>query len=122
MEFENAKITAVSLTMEDHGVLTFYLTLEGAGWGVNFGGYCIGKGYLGAKNFSASSCGLEAMMRIMDTVGVSRWEDLNGKYIRVNSPTWGNRVTKIGNIVREQWFDVDEFFRGVQEDGKHEEA
>ena len=38
-EIKNVKITNVSLTMADHGCLTFYLTLEGDGWGINYGGY-----------------------------------------------------------------------------------
>ena len=46
-EIKNAKIEHVSITMADHGCLTFYITLNGGGWGCNFGGYCIGNGYLG---------------------------------------------------------------------------
>ena len=55
MEIKNAKITNVSITMSDHGCLTFWLTLEGGGWGCGYGGYCIGKGYLGAKEFTAEN-------------------------------------------------------------------
>ena len=77
MTIENAKITNTSITMEDHGVLTFYITVEGAGIGVNLGGYCIGTGYLGAKEFSAENGGgLVVMMNIMNVVGVHKWEDL----------------------------------------------
>lgn len=93
-EICNAKITNVSISMEDHGCLTFWLNLDGDGWGVNIGGYCIGHGYLGAENFDATEGGLEAMMRIMDTVGVSKWEDLKGQYVRAESHGWGGRVTK----------------------------
>ena len=109
MEIMNAHITNVSLTMED--VPTFYITLEGDGWGVNMGGYCIGKGYLGSDNISVESgAGLEAMLRIMDTVGVSSWEDLKGKYCRIESDGWGSTVKKIGNIINNKWFDLKEFF------------
>lgn len=38
MTIENVKITNASITMEDHGVLTFYITVEGAGIAVNLGG------------------------------------------------------------------------------------
>lgn len=109
-EILNAKITNVSLTMADHGCLTFRITLEGDGWGVGYGGYCIGKGYLGADGFEGSKSGLEAMMRIMDTVGVERWEDLTGKYVRVVSEGWGNSIEKIGNVTKNKWFDIKEFF------------
>lgn len=50
------------------------------------------------------------MMKIMDTVGVERWEDLPGKYIRVESGGWGSTITKIGNIIKDKWFDLKEFF------------
>ena len=123
MRIENAQITNVSLTMEDHGCLTFWLTLEGDGWGCGVGGYCIGKGYLGAKEFTAErGDGLEAMMRIMDVVGVSKWEDLKGKYLRVqfSGIGWGDRVNTIGNLVKDKWFNIADFFAiryGERKDG-----
>lgn len=123
MRIENAQITNVSLTMEDHGCLTFWLTLEGDGWGCGVGGYCIGKGYLGATDFTAErGDGLEAMMRIMDVVGVSKWEDLKGKYLRVQFPGigWGDKVSTIGNLLKDKWFNIADFFAiryGDRKDG-----
>ena len=111
-EIENAKITHVSITMADHGCLTFYLTLEGDGWGVNYGGVSIGTGYVGAKDFKGDGKGLEAMMRIMDIVGVTNWEDLEGKYCRIVNPDWGGVVKVIGNILKDKWFDIDKFYNG----------
>ena len=110
MEIENAKIASADLDMSDHGVLTYYLTLEGRSWGCNFGGIVIGNGYLGAKEFTGSDKGIEAIMRIMDTVGVERWNDLKGKYVRVYTGGWGNTINKIGNIIEDKWFDQKEFF------------
>ena len=116
-EIKNVKITNVSLTMADHGCLTFYLTLEGDGWGVNYGGYCIGLGFLGSDSFTAKNGGgLVAIMRIMDTVGVERWEDLKGKYIRIVDEGWGSSVKKIGNIIEDKWFDIDEFFKNYNKE------
>lgn len=96
--------------MEDHGVLCYWLTLEGSGWGVGVGGYVIGKGYLGAKEFSGSEKGTEAIMRIMDTVGVEKWSDLKGKYVRACIEGWGDRVHRFGHIMDDKWFDQKEFF------------
>ena len=111
-ETENAKITRASITMSDHGCLTFYLALEGCGWVTNYGGYCIGKGYLDADEFSAENGGgLVAMMRIMDTIGVEKWEDLVGKYCRVQTEGWGGSITTIGNIMSDKWFNIDSFFK-----------
>ena len=111
MTIENVKITNTSITMEDHGVLTFYITVEGAGIAVNLGGYCIGTGYLGAKEFSAENGGgLVAMMNIMNVVGVHKWEDLKGKYCRIKTDGWGSTVSIIGNIIENKWFDMKKFF------------
>lgn len=116
MEIKNAKITNVSITMEDHGCLSFYIGLEGDGWGCNYGGYAIAHGYLGAKEFKAENGhGLEAMMEIMDTVGVHKWEDLKGKYVRVQTEGWGGKIDTIGNVVKEKWFNIAAFFASKKE-------
>ena len=119
MKVENAKIINVSLTMEDHGCLTFWITVEGAGWGCSIGGYSIGLGYLGAGKFDGYGPGLEAMMRIMDVVGVDKWEDLKGEYVRVKTEGWGSTVTCIGNILKDKWFDLKEFFVTAQTRDNH---
>ena len=36
-------------------------------------------------------------MRIMDTVGVEKWEQLSGKYVRVKTEGWGSKI---------DWVDV----------------
>lgn len=110
MEIKNARITNVSITMADHGCLTFQLSLDGGGWGCCFGGYSIGTGFLGADEFSGYGKGLEAMMRIMDTVGVEKWEDLKGKYIRCKVGNWYDTIDEIGNILKDKWFNIREFF------------
>lgn len=120
-EICNAKITSVSLTMADHGCLTFWVTVAGGGWGVSIGGYKIGTGYLGANHFKVEyGDGLEAMMRIMDTVGVERWEDLKDKYVRVELNGLGEPVKKIGNVIDNKWFDVGEFFETKVKEHKNE--
>lgn len=109
-EIRNVRITDVSLTMMDHGCLTFYLNISGGGWGGSIGGYALGNGYLGADDFVGSADGLECLMRIMDVVGVARWEDLKGEYIRVEFENLGSSIYKIGNIIEDKWFDIKEFF------------
>lgn len=108
---ENAQITNVSLNMENHGCLTLDLTLEGGGWGVVYGGYCLGKGYLGAGKFEGYDKGLEAIMLIMNTVGVSDLFKMEGKYVRVATKGWGQTVRIIGNITKDLWFDYEAFFK-----------
>lgn len=110
---ENARITAVSLNMMDHARLSLDLTLEGNDWGVVYGGYWLGHGYLGAEDedFQGSAAGMEAIMMIMNTVGVSDLSDLKNKYVRV---ALGSRLSDpvkiIGNIIKDKWFDYKTFF------------
>lgn len=117
-KIENALITNVDLSMADHGCLTLSMALDGGGWGVVYGGYCLGKGYLGADDdfFDGSAAGMEYLMRIMDIVGVEKFQDLKGKYVRVATKGWGSSVKIIGNILKDQWFDAETFFADKKED------
>lgn len=108
---QNAKITSVSLNMEDYGCLTLAMTMESGGWGVVYGGYCLGKGYLGAEEFEGSAKGMEAIMRIMNTVGVSDLLKMKDKYVRVATKGWDSTVKIIGNIINDIWFDYEAFFK-----------
>lgn len=117
MAILNAQITNVSLSMADHGVLAYGLTVDiSDGTGCCLGGYVLGKGYLGASEFKGWSKGTEALMRVMDTVGVERWEDLKGRYIRVKTEGWGQPITCFGNLMKEKWFDQKEFFSSGEND------
>ena len=113
---ENALITSVDLSMADHGVLCLEMGLDGGGWGCVFGGHVIGKGYLGAKKFEGSPKGIEYIMEIMNVVGVERFNDMKGKYIRVATEGCGSTVKIIGNIIEDKWFDVTFFFQDEKED------
>ena len=115
-KIENAKITFADLSMSDHGVLTLQLVLEGDGWGCTFGGYVIGKGYLGADEFEGSASGMESIMRIMDVVGVSKFNDMVEKYVRVPIKGWGSSIKIIGNVIKDKWFDINSFFEDKQDD------
>ena len=112
-KIENAKITSVTLSMADHGCLVFGLVLEGEYGGVIFGGWSIGHGYLGADVFEGSPKGIECLMRIMDTIGVDRWEDLKGQYCRAKFKD--QRVYAIGNIIKDKWFEPEKFFKASSE-------
>ena len=110
MTIENAKITSTSISMADHGVLCISFCVKGDGWGCNIGQYVNGIGYLGAKEWKGNGSAIVAMMKIMDTVGVERWEDLSGKLIRVKTNGWGSTIDEIGNIIEDKWFNLREFY------------
>lgn len=115
-ELLNAKITNVSLNMKNHGCVTLDICLDGHGWGVVYGGYCLGKGYLGAEDnfFKGSAQGMEAIIRIMDTIGVDDLDNMVGKYVRVASKGLGSSIKIIGNIIEDKWFDYESFFEDAK--------
>lgn len=107
----NAKIESVSLCFAN-GILTFYLGLEIEGGGCCcFGGYALDEYDKAEGRRLPISLGLECLEKIMKTVGVSSWEDLNGKYLRVVSRGIGESIAVIGNIMEDKWFNIEEFFQ-----------
>lgn len=110
-EIQNARITRADLSMADHGTLILELELEGNGWGCVFGGYVLGYGFVGSKTFSGSPKGIEEIMRIMDVVGVNKFNDMQYRYVRVEIEDWGGTIKKIGNIIKDKWFDYDDFYK-----------
>lgn len=105
---QNARITATSLGYEDHGILTCWPTLDYTGSGQGFGGYGLdappekrASGYDRQPSVVAGFW----IARILKTVGVEKWEDLKGKYVRVSrTDDWGP-VEGIGHITDDAlWF------------------
>ncbi len=118
---DNALIKNVSLSYGDYCSLTLNVTLDGDGWGCVYGGYCLGKIYPDSydkESYEGSAAGMEVIMRIMDVVGVSRLEDMKGKYVRVATKEWGDSVKIIGNIIKDRWFDYGTFFADKKEESK----
>lgn len=109
---ENAQIKSVDLD-NDGGIFSISMELKGNGWGVIFGGRVIGKSY--ENEITGSENGIEYILRIMDVVGVSRFNDMNGKYVRVAFKGWGESVEIIGNIIENKWFDQKAFFDNKKE-------
>ena len=103
-EILNAQITNITLGYEDHDILT-------DGTGCVFGGYALDEYDKKTKKRYCPAYSMELITRIMKVVGVSTWEDLKGKYIRVVSNGWGSTIKKIGNLMKNEWFDIDEFFK-----------
>ena len=113
-EIENGKITSVDLSMADHGCIVLEMTIEGNGCGFIYGGYALGHGYLGADHFGSNDHALVYIMKIMDTVGVARFNELKGKYVRFATNGWGDSVKIIGNIISDKWFDAKSFFEEIE--------
>ena len=89
--------------MSDHECFDLRIAIEGECGGCVFGGYNLGH----TGSFDGWEYGIEYIMRVMDTVGVTRLNDMAGKYVRV---AYKDRVFKaIGNIIKDHWFSPEVF-------------
>lgn len=111
MEIKNARIESTMLG-KDHGVMTFDLLLKTEKCSVAFGGYVLDQYDKENRYRQISGIGLEAISKILDIVGVKKWEELPGEYIRFIDNGWGSSVDMIGNIIEDKWFNIREFFEG----------
>ena len=107
----NAKITYTKLGFEDHGCLTFVLTLDGGGWGVNYGNYCLGH-RCDKPGESKALDGYGAIIWLLNTLEVDNWEDPKGTYVRVEFKD--NKIKCIGHLIKGQWFDYEKYVETVK--------
>jgi len=99
---ENAVIRSTFLGVEDHGILTFSLGLDGDGWGQSFGGYCCDGPMMAV-----------AVRLVLETLKVDSWENLIGTNVRMVGTS--EKITKIGHVVEDRWCDLGECAKKVQE-------
>lgn len=81
-----AKIDSTAITHADHGVLTAWLHTSWSGSGVGVGGYCLDQPKdRDGRDYSrvGTAYGLDYLIRVMETVGVEKWEDLPGQQVIV---------------------------------------
>lgn len=100
---KNAEITETFLGFEDHGILTIDIGIGyGEGTTQMFGGYALGGNKGEGKYLQHWVVGL------LKTVGVDTWEKLKGKHIRVEKEDEYGKVLRIGNFLKDEWFDPKE--------------
>ncbi len=95
MEIKNAKITGTTLGNDDRGP-SFWVTVDYGGAGQGFGGYSLGGEFTNYVIFG-----------ILNTVGVSFWEDLKGKPVRVKCSH--DKIESIGHYLEDKWFCPSDF-------------
>lgn len=115
LKIKNAKIYSAMLGREDHGIMTFMIYISAEGITCGIGGYCLDEFDPARQTRVFRAESIEAISKVLEVVGVDKWEDLPGKYIRFEDNGIGSIVTKIGNIIEEKWFDLKEFFRKENE-------
>ena len=106
IEIKNAKIRSTMLGVEDHGIMTCMLHVEGDGWGQGFGGYSFDSWDEKLKKRVGSSYGIEFIKNILETLEVGKWEQLPGTYVRIENDF--GKIYAIGHITKDKWFRPSE--------------
>lgn len=109
---KNAIIKSATLSTEDHGLLTAWLTLDYGGSGQGFGGHAL---YLPASythHDSQSNFAGHFIWRVLEIADVSEWSRLPGKTIRVRGDHSG--IHSIGHIVKDDWFCPSDDFKSME--------
>lgn len=101
-ETKNAVIKGARIDTGDRNLLTAWIDLDYGGSGQSFGGHAL---YLPASydNHELLSYAGHFIFRVMEIAGVERWSDLVGKTVRVRGGH--SRVSSIGHIVKDDWFN-----------------
>jgi hypothetical protein len=113
----NAKIIEAEIELEDHGLLIWHLTLE---WDYvqGFGMQMMDTFDKKEKRRVGHKWGSECLLRIMEVLGVEKWSQVQGKYVRGRQNEEGELVA-IGHIVEDRWFNPKERWKEfVKEDEK----
>lgn len=105
---ENGKIASTFLGVEDHGIFTIMIHIQGDGWGQGFGGYALGN----SKKYGS----LVVIKDILDVFEIDSWEKLEGQFCRIirDGESLGSKIIKIGNIMKDKWFSFEDYFAKKQ--------
>jgi len=110
IEYKNAIIDSDTIDDADRGFLNAWLHLVYGNGGQGFGGYALYLPRSFNKHELKSYAG-HFIWRCMEIGGVTRWESLKGKAIRVK--VVDGLIQAIGHIINDDWFEPSRDFRDV---------
>lgn len=110
-EVRNARITATTLGVEDHGIFTAFVYLDYGGVAQGFGGYSFDAWDAELeRRVARQGFGVEFIRGVLRVAGVEKWEALPGCHVRVRSTH--AKVYALGHILRDDWFSPADVYSG----------
>lgn len=110
----NAVITSADISNGERGFLDCWINLDYGGSGQGYGGFTL---YL-PKSFShhkTESLAGHFIYRVMEIAGVTEWDKLKGKTIRVKKVDEWGAILALGHIVKNDWFSAADDFKAWRE-------
>jgi len=104
----NATISSTKLGFDRGVFLCAWLHLNYGGSGQGFGGFVLDNS---SKPIGENYAG-RYLTQLLETVGVEKWEDLEGKHVRAEFDN--SRVYRIGHIIKDKWFDPEELNKAAK--------
>lgn len=108
-----ATIKSTMLGFEDHGIMSFWLTCDGDGWGIGVGGYALDSWEESKKKRVPSVLTGAVVAEVLECLGVESWEKLPGTRIHVlfDGDAWGSRAKGITNYTMTKAVVLDDLMK-----------
>ena len=104
VEIKNAKIESTSLGYDRGIFLVAWIYLDYGGSSQGFGGYVLAKSEGPMRPLN--DFGIEAINRILNTLGVHKWEQLPGTPCRAKASH--GKVYAVGHYLKDKWFSYED--------------
>lgn len=111
-EKKNAIIENAIIDIGERGLLTAWIYLKYDGGGQGFGGYALHLPSDWKNGKQKMPFAGHFLTRVLQVVGVDKWEQLPGKAVRVVASD--SDVSAIGNIIKEDWFNPRQDFGEIR--------
>lgn len=119
MPISNARIHSTMLGIEDHGILTFSLELRlGSAGRIGWGGWGLDYRVKDSQDWTPEPATASFIRGILSITDADRWENLQGKHIRLYSERefiWTSQeILAVGHILEDKWLAVPKDEGGLQ--------
>lgn len=115
MEIKNATIINVNMSTDDHGGLVISVELNYGGSGQSFGNMMTFN-----PKFPENDVTGFFIYRLMQVVGVGRFENLRGQPVRVKAHH--NHIEALGHFIENRWFNFENDIERLMEQTGRDES